>query len=189
MNLEEELLKYIFEEAKIYGDTYLNLLNAELPDIKNSIPRIKFTEVINILKEKFNKSCLDGDIDPEGEKLICKYVKENFNSDFVFLTHYPRKKRPMYTMPCGEYETHSFDLLFRGVEITSGGQRIHKYNDLIENIKYKGLNPKNYESYTSNFKYGMPPHGGLAIGLERITALYNVRETALIPRDRTRLVP
>lgn len=193
MNLEEELLKYIFEEAKIYGDTYLNLLNAELPDIKNSIPRIKFTEVINILKEKFNKSCLDGDIDPEGEKLICKYVKENFNSDFVFLTHYPRKKRPMYTMPCGEYETHSFDLLFRGVEITSGGQRIHKYNDLIENIKYKGLNPKNYESYTSNFKYGMPPHGGLAIGLERITALLlgidNVRETALIPRDRTRLVP
>lgn len=99
----------------------------------------------------------------------------------------------MYTMPCGENETHSFDLLFRGVEITTGGQRIHQYNELIENIKYKGLNPSNYESYIDNFKYGMPPHGGLAIGLERITALLldidNVRKTTLIPRDRTRLVP
>lgn len=136
---------------------------------------------------------MDGDIDPEDEKLICKYVKENFNSDFVFLTHYLRKKRLVYTMPYGEYETHSFYLLFRGVEITSGRQRIHKYNDLIENIKYKELNPENYESYTSNFKYGMPLHGGLAIGLERITALLlgidNVRETVLIPRDRTRLAP
>ena len=96
-------------------------------------------------------------------------------------------------MPCNTMETHSFDLLFRGIEITTGGQRIHDYNMLIENIKYKGLNPDNYESYTSNFKYGMPPHGGLAIGLERITAkilgFENVREASLIPRDRMRLIP
>ena len=99
----------------------------------------------------------------------------------------------MYTMPFGTEETHSFDLLFRGVEITTGGQRIHEYKQLIENIKYKGLNPEKYESYTSVFKLGMPPHGGLAIGLERMTmqllGLENIREASLFPRDRTRLVP
>ncbi|MVX66501.1 aspartate--tRNA(Asn) ligase [Clostridium chromiireducens] len=193
MSLEEELLKFILNKVSSEGDKYLKLLDVKIPAIENSIPRMKFNEAVEILKTKYNKTDLDGDMDPEGEKLICKYAKETFGSDFIFLTHYPRKKRPMYTMPCGENETHSFDLLFRGVEITTGGQRIHQYNALIENIKYKGLNPSNYESYIDNFKYGMPPHGGLAIGLERITALLldidNVRKTTLIPRDRTRLVP
>jgi len=193
MSLEEELLKFILNKVSSEGDKYLKLLDVKIPAIENSIPRIKFSEALEILKTKYNKADLEGDLDPEGEKLICKYAKEAFGSDFIFLTHYPRKKRPMYTMPCGENETHSFDLLFRGVEITTGGQRIHQYNALIENIKYKGLKPSNYESYIDNFKYGMPPHGGLAIGLERITALLldidNVRKTTLIPRDRTRLVP
>ncbi|MGO5073405.1 amino acid--tRNA ligase-related protein [Clostridium sporogenes] len=97
------------------------------------------------------------------------------------------------TMPLGEDGTHSFDLLFRGIEITTGGQRIHDYNMLIDNMKFKGFNPNDYESYLSVFKYGMPKHGGLAIGLERLTArlleLENVREAALITRDRTRLLP
>ena len=96
------------------------------PAINNKIPRIKFEEAINILKENYNKNDLEGDLDPEAEKLLCKYVKENLNSDFVFLTNYPRKKRPMYTMPLGEEGTHSFDLLFKGIEITTGGQRIHE---------------------------------------------------------------
>ncbi len=99
----------------------------------------------------------------------------------------------MYTMPLGKDGTHSFDLLFRGIEITTGGQRIHDYSMLIDNMKFKGFNPKDYESYLSVFKYGMPKHGGLAIGLERLTArllgLENVREAALITRDRTRLLP
>lgn len=193
MILEENLLIFILNKVKEEGKNYLELLKAEVPRIKNKIPRIKFSEAIEILEREYNKTGLDGDMDPEGEKLICKYAKEKLGSDFIFLTHYPRKKRPMYTMPCGCDETHSFDLLFRGIEITTGGQRIHEYSMLIENMKYKGLNPENYESYTSNFKYGMPPHGGLAIGLERITSrllgLENVREASLIPRDRTRLVP
>lgn len=87
-------------------------------------------------------------MDPEAEKLIFKYAKEKLGFDFIFLTNYPRKKRPIYTMPSGSQETHSFDLLFRGVEITTGGQRIHEYNMLLENIKYKGFNPENCESYT-----------------------------------------
>lgn len=193
MDLEENLLKYIIESLKISGKEYLDLLQVELPVINNKIPRIKFQEAINILKENYNKHDLEGDLDPEAEKLLCKYIKENLNSDFVFLTNYPRKKRPMYTMPLGEEGTHSFDLLFKGIEITTGGQRIHDYKMLVENMKYKGLNPNNYESYLEIFKYGMPRHGGLAIGLERITAkflgLENVREATLITRDRKRLVP
>jgi nondiscriminating aspartyl-tRNA synthetase len=193
MDLEENLLKFILKKVSDEGKNYLELLKAEVPSIKNKIPRIKFSEAIEILEEEYNKTGLEGDMDPEGEKLICQYAKEKLDCEFLFLTHYPRKKRPMYTMPCGSFETHSFDLLFRGIEITTGGQRIHEYNKLIENIRYKGLNPENYESYTSNFKYGMPPHGGLAIGLERITAkllgFENVREASLLPRDRMRLVP
>lgn len=193
MDLEEDLLKFVIQKIENEGRYYLNLLNIELPNINNPIPRMKLSEAIEILKKEYNKSELEGDLDPEAEKLICKYAKEKLGSEFIFLTHYPRKKRPMYTMPCGENETHSFDLLFRGIEITTGGQRIHKYDELIENIKYKGLNPSNYESYTEVFKYGVPKHGGLAIGLERITSkilgLENVREATLITRDRTRLIP
>lgn len=193
MDLEENLLKYILNKVSKEGEKYLKLINANIPKINGKIPRMKLSEAINILEKNYNKKGLDGDLDPEGEKLICKYAKENLGCEFIFLTHYPRKKRPMYTMPCGEYETHSFDLLFRGIEITTGGQRIHDYDMLIKNMEYKNLNPNNYESYTETFKYGMPAHGGLAIGLERITAklldLENIREATLITRDRHRLLP
>ncbi|MBW4861986.1 MAG: aspartate--tRNA(Asn) ligase [Paeniclostridium sp.] len=193
MDLEENLLKYILNKVAKEGEKYLKLINANIPKINGKIPRMKLSEAINILEKNYNKKGLDGDLDPEGEKLICKYAKENLGCEFIFLTHYPRKKRPMYTMPCGEHETHSFDLLFRGIEITTGGQRIHDYDMLIKNMEYKNLNPNNYESYTETFKYGMPAHGGLAIGLERITAklldLENVREATLITRDRHRLLP
>ena len=193
MEMEERLLKFILEELKTNGHEYLELLQVELPEIKGEIPKLNFQEAINILKENYNKGDLDGDLDPDGERLLCKYAKEKLNSDFLFLTNYPRRKRPMYTMPYGEEETHSFDLLFKGIEITTGGQRIHDYEMLVENMRYKGLNPANYESYLELFRYGMPKHGGLAIGLERLTAkilgLENVREATLITRDRKRLVP
>ncbi len=193
MEIEERLLISILESLNRKGKEYLDLLQVELPVINGEIPKIEFKEALNILKKYYNKEDLDGDLDPEAEKLLCEYSKEKLNSDFIFLTNYPRKKRPMYTMPNGEDETHSFDLLFRGIEITTGGQRIHDYNMLVDNMKYKGLNPKSYESYLALFKYGMPKHGGLAIGLERITAkilgLENVREATLITRDRKRLIP
>ncbi|WP_195987474.1 aspartate--tRNA(Asn) ligase [Clostridium sp. D53t1_180928_C8] len=193
MNLEENLLKYILEKLKGECNEYLELLGVDIPKITDSIPRIDFNEALIILKEKYNKSDLEGDLDPEAEKLIYRYVREKYDSDFVFLTNYPRKKRPMYTMPLGKEGTHSFDLLCKGVEITTGGQRIHEYEKLIENIRYKGLNPEEYQSYLEVFKYGMPKHGGLAIGLERITArlleLENIREATLFTRDRKRLIP
>lgn len=193
MEMEERLLKFILKKIKEEGIGYLEVLGAELPEIEGHIPTLDFNEAISILKKQYGKNDLEGDLDPEGEKLIAKYAKEKFNSDFLFLTNYPRKKRPMYTMPNGETGTHSFDLLFKGLEITTGGQRIHNYNLLVENMKYKGLNPENYGTYNEIFKIGMPPHGGLAIGLERITSqllnLSNVREASLFPRDRTRLTP
>ena len=193
INLEEELIKYILNSIEEKGMKYLELLNATLPKINGTIPMIELNEAIRILEEKYNKKDLEGDLDPEGEKLICKYAKEELGCDFIFITNYPRKKRPMYAMPLGKDGTRSFDLLFRGVEITTGGERINDYSMLINNIKEKGLDPKNYESYTEVFKYGMPKHGGLAIGLERITAqllnLSNIREASLIPRDRTRITP
>ncbi|GAA0086451.1 aspartate--tRNA(Asn) ligase [Clostridium sp. CTA-7] len=193
MEIEERLLMSILESLNTKGKEYLDLLQVQLPVINGEIPKLEFKEALNILKKYYNKEDLDGDLDPEAEKLLCEYSKEKLNSDFIFLTNYPRKKRPMYTMPNGEDETHSFDLLFRGIEITTGGQRIHDYNMLVDNMKYKGLNPKSYESYLALFKYGMPKHGGLAIGLERITAkilgLENVREATLITRDRKRLTP
>lgn len=193
IEIEERLLKFILEKLNNECREYFDLLEAKLPRIQGGIPKITFKEALDILSREYNKNNLTYDLDPESEKLICRYAKEKLNSDFIFLTNYPRKKRQMYTMPLGEDGTHSFDLLFRGIEITTGGQRIHDYNMLIDNMKFKGFNPKDYESYLSVFKYGMPKHGGLAIGLERLTArllgLENVREAALITRDRTRLLP
>lgn len=193
MNLEEELIKFMLKSIEEKGKEYLDILNISVPKINGAIPRMELNEAIEILNNVYGKTDLEGDLDPEGEKLICKYVKEKYGCDFIFLTNYPRRKRPMYTMPFEEEGSRSFDLLFKGVEITTGGQRINDYNMLIKSIESKGLNPKNYESYTEIFKYGMPKHGGLAIGLERITAkllnLENVREASLIPRDRTRIIP
>lgn len=193
MIMEEELLKYIIQSLKKHGKEYVEILGISIPEINGEIPKLDFNEALEILKREYNKTDLEGDLDPEAEKLLYKYSKEKLNSEFIFLTNYPRKKRPMYTMPKGEFGTHSFDLLFRGIEITTGGQRIHDYNMLIENMKYKGLTIEDYENYLSIFKYGMPKHGGMAIGLERITAkvlgLENVREATLFPRDRKRLVP
>ncbi|WP_102398771.1 aspartate--tRNA(Asn) ligase [Haloimpatiens massiliensis] len=193
MDIETNILKHILYKLKNECGKLLEFLEIQLPQISEKIPSITFSEAINLLKTEYGKECNEGDLDPEGEKLICKYAEEKMGSEFLFITDYPRKKRPMYTMPKGEKFTYSFDLLFRGLEITTGGQRIHDYSMLAENMIYKGLNPENFTTYMEVFKYGMPPHGGLAIGLERLTSqilgLKNVREASLFPRDRTRLLP
>lgn len=193
MIMETRLLKYMLERVRVECEKELKLLEVELPVVGEEIPSMPLPEVIKILKEEYGKEDLVKDIDPEGERLIAKYVKEKYNSDFVFLTHYSVEKRPMYTMPAENGLTHSFDLIFRGLEITTGGQRIHNYEMLKDNMVLKGLNPESFEDYLQVFKYGMPPHGGLAIGLERLTAqllgFKNVREATLFPRDRDRLTP
>lgn len=193
MELETRLIKYIFQYVTGQCAKELTLLKVQFPEIGGEIPSMKLSEAIEILKKQYGKTELTNDLDPEGEKLICEYVKEKYSSEFIFLTHYPRSKRPMYTMPEGTESTHSFDLLFRGLEITTGGQRIHNYEQLKQSILAKGLNLESFSGYLEVFKYGMPPHGGLAIGLERLTSqllgLRNVREVTLFPRDRDRIAP
>ena len=133
--------------------------------------------------------------EPEEEALIGQYFKEEYDADFVFVTHYPSKKRPFYAMddPADPTYTLSFDLLYHGLEITTGGQRIHDYQMLLDKIEKRGMTTEGMEQYLAVFKYGMPPHGGLGIGLERLTMKLvgeeNVRETTLFPRDLSRLEP
>ncbi len=193
MQLETALLRSIFSHIYNTCTTELDLLGVTLPIIPDEIPTIKLREAIEILKTQYGKTELEGDLDPESEKLIAAHILEKTGSEFLFLTHYPQEKRPMYTMPCGNTETKSFDLLFRGLEITTGGLRIHNEEMLIQNMRKKGLEPENYEAYIETFRYGAPPHGGLAIGLERLTAqllgFSNVRRASLFPRDCNRLTP
>lgn len=193
MELETEMLKYIFSHVKEECMEEIRLLNVNIPEVNGEIPSMRLPDAIQVLRERYNKTDLERDIDPEGEKLICQYAKEAFGSEFIFLTHYPQSKRPMYTMPAEEGLTHSFDLIFRGLEITTGGQRIHNYEQLKSSIVSRGMNPESFNNYLEVFKYGMPPHGGLAIGLERLTAqllgLHNVREATLFTRDRFRIMP
>ena len=194
MDLEEGFINYLYEHLNKTCKKELEMYKIELPQ-KVNIPRITLDKAHEILLEKYNKKSPLGNIDAEGEVLISKYVKEKYNCDFVFLTKYPVSKRPMYTMPDDEDKdlTKSFDLIFDGLEITTGGQRINDYQMLKENIIKFGLNPEDFDFYLETFKYGMPPHGGFAIGLERLTMkilkLSNIREATLVPRDMKRLTP
>lgn len=194
MDLEEGFINYLYNHLNKTCKKELEMYKIELPD-EVKIPRIRLDEAHKILLEKYNKKSPIGNIDAEGEVLISKYVKEKYNCDFVFLTKYPVSKRPMYTMPDDEDKdlTKSFDLIFDGLEITTGGQRINDYQMLKENIIKFGLNPEDFDFYLETFKYGMPPHGGFAIGLERLTMkilkLSNIREATLVPRDMKRLTP
>jgi len=133
------------------------------------------------------------DLSEEAERLLGEYAKGRWGSDWLFVTRYPRSVRPFYTYPEEDGTTRSFDLLFRGLEITSGGQRIHRYEELLESLKAKGMDPEAFQGYLEVFKYGMPPHGGFAIGAERLTqkllGLPNVRYARAFPRDRHRLTP
>jgi nondiscriminating aspartyl-tRNA synthetase len=133
------------------------------------------------------------DLEPEDEKEIAKWASEIYGSDFVTITHYPTKKRAFYTAPdpVDPEFSLSYDLLFKGLEILSGSLRINDYDELVNAIKDRGMDPKNFEMYLQAFKYGMPKEGGFSFGLERITMklldLKNVREASLFPRDMERV--
>lgn len=160
------------------------------------IPRLRFSEVKQLAAQAYGHRVLDPyDLTPEEEHAIGRYAKEHMGSDFVFVTHYPAKKRPFYARndPEDARFTRSFDLLCKGVEVTTGGERIHDYQELVEKMEQRGMDIAEFEDYLLAFRCGMPPHGGLGIGLERLTMqfldLENVREATLFPRDRTRLTP
>ncbi len=172
------------------------LTNYDVPklQIPAKIPRLKMREAQQIIFERTGVDHRnEKDLEPEDEKEISRWALEEKGSDLVTITHYPTKKRAFYTKPDPEDPEFSlsYDLLFRGLEILSGSQRVNDYNELVEAIKDRGMDPKNFEMYLQAFKYAMPPEGGFSFGLERITMkllnLANVREASLFPRDMERV--
>jgi len=194
MDMCEILFRNMFSEIEKNCQKELKIWGATLPKIGKKIPRLKMREAQEII---FKRTGIDHrkeiDLEPEDEKEICQFSKEKYGSELIFITHYPTKKRPFYTYPDPEDPeyTLSFDLLCRGLEIVTGGQRIHEYEKLIKNIKKWGNKPKNFAFYLQAFKYGMPPEGGFALGAERIVkqilGLENIREASLFPRDMERI--
>lgn len=195
MEMETGFLQYTMELLQKEYARELSILDVKLPKT-DQIPQVRFDEAKRLVSEKYDRRIRNPyDLEPEEEMLIGRYFKEEYDADFVFVTHYPSKKRPFYAMddPKDPTYTLSFDLLFGGLEITTGGQRIHDLDVLEEKIKARGMTEEGMEHYLMIFRHGMPPHGGLGIGLERLTMKLlgeeNVRETTLFPRDMSRLEP
>lgn len=194
MDMVEKVVTTIIRVIEIKNKEELKLFNVELPKFTKPIPRLKLREAQEILCKRIKTDHRTApDLEPAEEKEICQWAKEKTGSPFVFITHYPTKKRPFYTMPDPqdpEY-TLSFDLLGVNEEWVTGGQRINDYQMLLEHVKKWGNKPENFELYLQAFRYGMPPEGGFAIGIERITrnllGLSNVREASLFPRDMERV--
>lgn len=158
------------------------------------IPRLTLREAQEIILKEFGRdNKKEKDLTPQDEQDICKWAKEKHGSDFVTITHFPTTAKPFYTKPDPKNPEYSlsYDLLFRGVEVLSGSQRINDYAQLMESIKSRGMNPDNFQMYLMAFKYGCPPEGGFSFGLERLTMhilnLGNVRESSLFPRDMERV--
>jgi len=194
MEVETRLMAYIARELKERCAAEFEYLGADIPEVPAQIPSMKLREAQELIfKDTGKDKREEPDLEPEDERWLCEWSRKEHNSDFIFVTHYPVSKRPMYTYedPTDPGYTNGFDLLFRGVEITTGGQRRHNYQNLIDGIRMKGLDPEKFSYYLQAFKYGIPPHGGWGMGLERLTAkflnLQNVKEATLFPRDINRI--
>lgn len=199
MDVEEALLSYIIKGIKNeFNDEYKKYFGKDVLDMDVKIPRIPLHEVYRILKEEKNYEvprALKGDLDPDGEKLICQYVKEKYNSDFVFIVDFPAKARAFYSMKHEDNPelTKTYDLLFRGIEITSGAQREHRYEQLKQNIAEQGIDPESMHEYLEFFRYGAPTHGGFGLGLTRtlvrLFELPSVKDVTFLFRGPNRLKP
>lgn len=195
MDMEEEWIKYALEKLKtVYGEEIKSLFNIEISDTKVKFPRITFKEAKEILKQEFNYiGEKEDDFERKEENLLCEYAKKKYNCDFIFVTKFPFAARPFYHMLDEEGLTNSYDLLFKGIEITTGAQREHRVDILKEQMLKKDINPDSLNFYLDFFKYGCPPHGGFAIGIARIMMqifeIDNIREATFIYRGPTRLNP
>lgn len=198
MRVETAFMRYLSKHLEETVARELKTLGMELPKLGDTtsdlFPHMKLREAQALIKEKTGADKMnEPDLEPEDERWLCEYAHSELNSDFIFITHYPVSKRPFYTYEDENDKgfTKSFDLLFRGVEITTGGQRVHDAEMLQEKMKAKNLKPENFGFYLQIFKSGMPPHGGWGMGLERLTAKFcgvaNVKEATLFPRDINRI--
>jgi len=194
IQLERELLTYIFDRVNKDCASLLSLYRKQPLPSMLEVPCWEFEKCVELLKERFNRTDLTDDLDPEAERQLCQLAEKETGISAVFVVGFPLSGRPFYTAPRGTTgAANSFDLLFQGVEITTGGQRLHRREDLEKALRGRGIDPTNFESHLRMFDLGMPPHGGFAIGLERLTAqilnLPNIRQATLYPRDRTKLTP
>ena len=209
ITMQVGLMKHIFATVREECQAELALWGASVPEF-DEIPQIRLAEAVSLLEKEYGWTPAEkqshNDLDPAGERLLCEHFQKEEGIDLVYVLNYPLSARPFYTMPLKEtgaisgsngngsaVKSRGFDLLFRGLEITTGGQRIHEYEELVKAIQEDGLAPEQFKEYLLCFKHGMPPHGGLAIGLERLTkqllGLKSVKEAALFPRDLNRLRP
>lgn len=195
MDMVEKIVRNIFKDLMEKNKFELeNIFKISLLNISKKIPRLKLKDAQEILMKRTKiDHRKESDLDPLDEKEMCMWALEETGSPFVFITHFPKSKRPFYTMPDPKDETStlSFDLLGINEEWITGGQRINDYKMLIDNIQERGGKPSDFEIYLQAFRYGMPPEGGFAFGLERITkdilGLKNIRQASLFPRDMERV--
>ncbi|NDD58006.1 MAG: aspartate--tRNA(Asn) ligase [Chlamydiae bacterium] len=196
LDVQEGCIKYIVEYLHTHNPSDIDTLGGSIIAAPKDvpIPRLTFKEAQEIYYQRTGVDERDEpDLSPAAERELCKYAKESFGTDLVFVIDWKTEKRPFYAYPkpdCPEL-TNTFDLLCAGTEITSGGQRRHTYASMLEGLAMKEMDPRNFEDYLSIFKYGMPPHGGFGMGLERLTMtllrLKNIRETSLFPSDPKRI--
>ena len=194
MDICEIIIRNMFFLLRQNYQKELKMTGGTIPKLGPKIPRIKMRKAQEIIFERTGRdNRQEPDLEPEDEKEICKWAAEEQDSELIFITHYPTKKRPFYTFadPNDPAFTLSFDVLCRGLEITTGGQRINEYKKLLENALKWGNKIENFEFYLQAFKYGMPPEGGFAFGAERIVkqvlGLENLREACFFPRDMGRI--
>ena len=196
MALLRDVIAHILETLSAQYANELKVLHLQAPVVPAMIPHIHFSEAQELI---FNRYATDvrgePDLSPQDERWLGEWAQQEYDSEFLFVTGYPMRKRPFYTHP--EHErpefSNSFDLLFRGTELVTGGQRLHLYQDYLAALERARLPIEPFETYLEAFRYGMPPHGGFAIGLERLlmqlTGAPNIRLTTMFPRDLTRLTP
>lgn len=196
MDVQENCIKFMIHYLNTHCQEEIQLLGNRLVKAPQDVafPRITFKEAQEIYFQRSGKDERnEPDLSPAAEKELCQYAFEKYGTDLIFITDWKTIKRPFYSYPNDENPelTNTFDLLCAGTEITSGGQRRHTYTSMVEGIKSKEMDPANFDDYLSIFKYGMPPHGGFGMGLERLTMtilrLKNIREASLFPSDPKRI--
>ncbi len=196
MALVRDVIEGMLAPLAAHYSAELALLNVQLPHVPAEIPHIFFPEAQELIFRRHGVDVRgEPDLSPQDERWLCEWAMEQYGSEFLFVTGYPMRKRPFYTHqdPQRPEYSNSFDLLFRGLEIVTGGQRLHRYEDYIAALEKANLPFEPFQEYIEAFRYGMPPEGGFAIGLERVlmqlTGISNVKLTTLFPRDINRLVP
>ena len=194
IQLERELLTDIFQDLNREWAPVLSRYRQDALPSMLDVPCWEFEACLEMLRAEFGRADLSDDLDPEAERQLCERARRETGVPAVFVLGFPVSARPFYTAPRGAAgAAASFDLLFQGMEITTGGQRLHRREDLEAALRGRGIDPSNFESHLAIFDLGMPPHGGFAIGLERLTCqvlnLPNIRQAVLYPRDRYKLTP